>query len=131
MCVDKPEVLDLLDVTLDHVSNLFTSPFTCSSDRQATSELLAFLFTPSATVTRPTCPDERLVGLVADQLGEPRPLGVDGLLHGLHPHPQVAVLRLQHGVLVKHVAEALHAVLARHALALDEKKNWNQSINYT
>lgn len=65
-----------------------------------------------------TCPDEGLVGLVTEQLGEARSLGVNGLLHGLHPHPQVAVLRLQHGVFVEHVAETLHAILAGHAFAL-------------
>lgn len=69
----------------------------------------------------PTCPGQSLVGLIAEKLGEASPLGVDGLLHGFHPHPQVAVLSLQHGVLMEHVAEALHAVLAHHAFTLQER----------
>lgn len=65
-----------------------------------------------------TCPGEGLVGLVTEQLGEPCPLGINGLLHGLHSHPQVAVLCQQHGVLVEHVAKALNTILTRHAFTL-------------
>ena len=72
------------------------------------------------TCSQLTRPGENLVGLVAEQLGEPRPLGIDGLLHGFDSHPQVAVLRLQHRVLMEHVTEAFHTILTRHAFTLQE-----------
>ena len=45
-------------------------------------------------VAVPTCFGEGLVGMVTEDLCESASLGVDGLLHGLHPHPQIIVLSL-------------------------------------
>ena len=61
---------------------------------------------------------ESLAGVLAEELCEARALGVDSLLHGLHAHAQVAVLCLQHRILMHHVIHTLHTVLSYHALTL-------------
>jgi len=71
----------------------------------------------------PTGRGQILVGLVAEDLREAGLLRVHRLLHGLHAHAQVLVLRLQHGVLVHQVVDALRAVLAQRSLPLRARRS--------
>lgn len=82
----------------------------------------AFLTVKPRMLKSPTCSGQSLVGLVTEDLRQPGSLGIDGLLHGLHPHSQVVILRLQHGVLMDQVVDALHAVLTHQTLPLDDEK---------
>ena len=56
---------------------------------------------------------------VRQNLGVPGREGVHCLLQSLDAVPQAGVLILQHGVLMKHVINALQAVCIHHLLALN------------
>lgn len=53
-----------------------------------------------------TCFGEQQVDLIGQELSDSGIEMVDSLLHGLDTHAQVIIFPLQHGVLLKHVAEA-------------------------